>query len=775
MSVSLDSYREYFDQISPEVQPILETCFHEAARVMTPTGLRHWLEGAKGLGSLGRGRDLVATWLETMPQVAREVGEEAVSESIGAALKLASMTSGEVIGLFFATLPVAARRLGDIGLFRGYLLFLHQLSARAPRGLRPMFGVLDELLTKLTLGGLRRWAFFGADAHRTDVRTQLAYFALQTPDSQAMLQKERKGILFVNHQRKLSATLRALWGRDFWLRPAAADRSEFKPYLDGFVIHLPDAVDDVPGSQVKGLDLFRAIAAHMAAHIAYTNAPISAQELNPAQINLIGFMEDARVEYNAVRELPGLKGLWRALLALPKAVPAEHEAMVRLEQLALHLLDPASPTGDGEFDALAAKFHANIEANRLDNAFSWHMGMELYHLLAVRRALPSLRVLEGVRIPYRDDNRFVWAFEEFSWERGVEVLEGRSQVRRRVSLMEFVNEVEVETAGDDAQEIWVLDGELYDDDGTTFNEKEGKPPVSDPFPYHEWDYQIQLHRPDWATVFEHRPQTGDPGQIDAILGANKPITQRLRQIVDRLRPQGVVRERKLEDGDELDINAAIDAIVSLRAGLDHDPRITMRYVLNRRDLAVLVLLDLSQSTNDLVRGTDKTIIDLTREAAALVGSAVQAIGDPFAIHGFRSKGRHDVEYLRFKDFDGRMDDMAKARLAGMTGGYSTRMGAALRHAGAHLLHQPQRRKLLLLVTDGEPADIDERDPQYLRHDAKKAVEELATRGVHTFCLTLDPEADRYVERIFGATGYTIVDKVERLPERLPALFVELTA
>ncbi|MEW5890315.1 MAG: VWA domain-containing protein, partial [Pseudomonadota bacterium] len=119
-------------------------------------------------------------------------------------------------------------------------------------------------------------------------------------------------------------------------------------------------------------------------------------------------------------------------------------------------------------------------------------------------------------------------------------------------------------------------------------------------------------------------------------------------------------------------------------------------------------------------------------------------------------------------------DEAKARLAGIRGAFSTRMGAALRHAAQCLLRQPQRRKLLLLVTDGEPADIDERDPQYLRHDTKKAVEELRKHGVLTFCLTLDPNADRYVERIFGANGYTIVDRVDRLPERLPQLFMELT-
>jgi nitric oxide reductase activation protein len=114
-------------------------------------------------------------------------------------------------------------------------------------------------------------------------------------------------------------------------------------------------------------------------------------------------------------------------------------------------------------------------------------------------------------------------------------------------------------------------------------------------------------------------------------------------------------------------------------------------------------------------------------------------------------------------------------MAGMQGGLSTRMGAAMRHAAHHLGQQPERRKLLLLVTDGEPADIDERDPQYLRHDTKKAVEELHAAGVLTYCLTLDRDADPYVKRIFGANHYTIVDQVERLPEQLPALFASLTS
>ena len=110
----------------------------------------------------------------------------------------------------------------------------------------------------------------------------------------------------------------------------------------------------------------------------------------------------------------------------------------------------------------------------------------------------------------------------------------------------------------------------------------------------------------------------------------------------------------------------------------------------------------------------------------------------------------------------------------MSGQLSTRMGAAMRHAGHYLRQQKSSKKLMIVITDGEPADVDVRDPQYLRYDAKKAVEELSRSGIITYCMSLDPRADQYVSRIFGARNYMVVDHVERLPEKLPLLYAGLT-
>ena len=784
MSVHLQDYAEWTDTLEPASRDLLAHTWSDATKAFSARGLDNYVKGASALRGLGRGTGPVDAWIDSAPQVAKEVGEDVVSDLATTALTLASKTSGAVIELVLATAPTAARRLADATLFLQYLQFLNTLLAQAPRGIRPMLDKLDVLLGQLTLGGLRRWATWGAHAHRTAYEEQIRYFGLDSKESLAMLQKERKGTLLVDVQRRINMYLRALWGRDFFMRPTAGDfenREGYRPFIEDYFIHLPDAYDAVDGNErlVAATELYRAAAAHAAAHVVYTREPISAESLNPWQMALIGLMEDARVEALAVARFPGLRPLWASLHTTPATQCAT--AGDWLNRLARALLDPAH--GDdhpwiAQGRALLADALPRIQADPFDNAVSWDMGVALAHSYRELTQGPAFQPrTDGQAAAYRDDNRYFWAFVGFDAERAIAAgYEPPKQVRRQVNLMEFANEIDVETAGDDAQEIWVLGTELfpYEDMGISFNESEGREPLIEPSHYPEWDHMIQLERPAWVTVQERRPQSGDAGLIDGILLEHRRLIGRMKYILDAMQPQGVQRLRKLEDGDELDLNAALASVIDMRMGRQPDPRIMMRSVRKTRDISVLVLLDLSQSTNDKVAGQDHTVLDLTRSACALLADAIHKVGDPFAIHGFCSDGRHDVSYWRFKDFDQPYDEAAKAHLAGMQGQLSTRMGAAIRHATAALRQQRSSKKLLLVITDGEPADVDVRDPQYLRHDTKKAVEEAGRSGVLTYCMSLDPRADQYVSRIFGARNYLVVDKVERLPEKLPVLYAGLT-
>lgn len=783
MAIHLEDYLELLADLPHGAQDVLRGAWSEAARVFSSRGLDNYLKGAVALHHLGRGEELVVSFVQTMPEVARAIGEDVLPDVVNFLLGMASKTSGAVLALIVGTAPLAASRLGDEELFRHYLNVLSIVLAQAPRGLRPMLENLDRLLSLLTLGGLRRWVMWGAQAYKADLEGQARYFSLQSSDALSVLQQERKGTLFVDVQRRLNIYLRAMWGREFFLRPTAGDyesREGLKPYIEHFCIHIPDAYDDFRAqgeatpsdAVVSGPEVYRAVVNHCAAHLVFTREPLSLQTLGGTHKAIIETIEDARVEALACRQFPNMRAAWLTFHPLPDMAEPRSVGDL-LNRLARVLLEEDSSDPHPWVQEGVALFRA--EPDLSSNQISWNIGVALAHSLG-QFDLPEYNPrTDGLRALYRDDNRTVWASEAYDEAAALQATWEPKQVRKKVNVMEMVNEVNNEYAGDDAQEIWVLPTEFYlDQEGVSINSLEGRPPVADPVHYHEWDYQIQLERPSWVTVLERQPPLGDLALIEQIEINHKQVMSRLKFLIGSMIPQGMQRIRRVEDGDELDINAAVRAMIDIRMGQQPDTRIMMRYKRSERDLAVMVLLDMSESTNDKVRGQDYSIMDLTRAAAVLLADALDRIGDPFALHGFCSDGRHDVHYHRVKDFDQPYNALVKARLAGLKGSYSTRMGAALRHAGAQLRLQPKRKKVLFIITDGEPADNDMRDPQYLRYDTKRAVEELARDGITVYALSLDPHADQYVSRIFGAKNFTVIDHVERLPEKLPLLYMGLT-
>ncbi|MDZ7909768.1 MAG: VWA domain-containing protein [Gemmobacter sp.] len=745
--------------LPPAVLAALRAALPEARRRLSPRGLDTWLRGLSALHQLGRGDAVALGWISAAPQVARDLGEDILPDLAQACAGFASRTSGAVIARILDTAPLAARRLGDPALFRAWLAFLSHLLGRAPRALRPMLDHLTELLDVLTLGGLRRWADWGADAHRTDYPELDRYFALASDDSRAVLQRERKGVLFVDVQRRLGMYLRALWGRDFAMQPTAGDfesRAGLRPFFEAHALHLPDALDDWQG--LPALDLYRAQVAHLAAHLTVLRAPFQAEGLNALQMACIGLIEDARAEALAIARFPRLRDLWARFHGATAGGMAG-----QFDRIARALLLPDRPAEDAvcawllpRFAALDMGIPAAVQA----------LGLELAQRL---QGQPFSAHGDRPSCPYRCDNRLLWDYEELAFGSAPPP----DQLRRYVSVSEMVNEVEVETAGEDAQEIWVQSAEFFDDDGRSFNAREGREPLAPPVLYDEFDHTIQRMRPAWATVLDRRPRLGDPALADRILQDNRRTTDRLRHLLDAMRPQGTQRIRRLEDGDDLDLNAAIAAAIDLRMGRQPDPRVMMRHLRRQRDTAVLVLLDLSESTNDPAPN-GQTVLELTRAATLLLAEAIHRVGDRFALHGFCSDGRAQVFYSRFKDFDQPWADLAKARLMGAEGRLSTRMGAAIRHASAHLGRLRAARKLMIVLTDGEPADIDIRDPFYLRHDTREAVAAAVRQGVTPFCLSLDPRADSYGRAMFGPRNLMVLDRVERLPERLPQLYAALT-
>ncbi len=557
---------------------------------------------------------------------------------------------------------------------------------------------------------------------------------------------------FMDIHRRLGIYLRALWNTDFILKQtdlATAYDEDKVPFIDDFQIYLPNIMYDfTPDGKrnISGMELYRASAAHATAHLVHSKINFSPRSLDPWQKIMISTIEDARVEELSIRKFPGLRTLWaRQHVASPRD---NKTAGDYLNRLARALLDHNYRDDDPWISQARELFHAaeNLE----DSWTSRHIGLELAESFHAKGIRFNIRRDLMYIPPYRDDNRTMW----IGYRKPAEIINPlfKSKTVRRV-------DAEVKPSRRVRKQY--KEAEVETDSLSTFH-------------YPEWNYRVQSSDPSWVTLREAPAAPGDLKIVDDIVAENLHLVLRMKNLLHAIRDGAVHRERKLEIGDELDINAAIRAQVDIRLGRQPDPRIMMRTVRKNRDISVLLLLDLSRSMNNPIPEREHTALELTRQASILFADAIGAVGDPFAVHGFCSESRHNVQYFRIKDFGQPYDDSAKARMAGMEGHLGTRMGAAVRHATHYLNNQKSGRKLLLIMSDGEPSDIDVPDKHYLRDDAKKSVEEARRAGIHTYCFSLDPGADRYVSRIFGAKNYMVVDHIRSLPEKILLIYAALT-
>ena len=258
------------------------------------------------------------------------------------------------------------------------------------------------------------------------------------------------------------------------------------------------------------------------------------------------------------------------------------------------------------------------------------------------------------------------------------------------------------------------------------------------------------------------------GASTADVEARPDLRRRIDRLVRAVRPGRPQRLKRQPDGTELDIDAVLDAEVAWRGGETADERLYRSSALRARDLATLVLLDVSESTR--AGGA----LDIERVAVALLADAMTRLDDPFALMAFASNGREQVRLTCIKDFAEPFAAEQRVRLAGLAPGLSTRLGAALRHAGAELSGVRSFRRLVLVLTDGEPSDIDVPDPLDLVEDSRRAVLGLRARGIDTFAVLLGTQGAENATRMFGRSGYAALRRLEDLPARLSDLYFRLS-
>jgi nitric oxide reductase activation protein len=290
--------------------------------------------------------------------------------------------------------------------------------------------------------------------------------------------------------------------------------------------------------------------------------------------------------------------------------------------------------------------------------------------------------------------------------------------------------------------------------------------------YPEWDRAHGIERAEWTVVRERAAAMGDPRLIEEALDRADVLRNRIGRLVRGVKIGRSIRLNRQHEGHDLDIDAVLDAGIALRTGREPDPRVFRSSTSMHRDLSALLLIDISESTRDRL-ASGATVLDVEQLAVAVLAEAMGKLGDPFGLLAFASDGREDVEMTTVKSFDERYDRTCMARLAGLRPGLSTRLGAALRHAGHVIGDTLSGRKLVIVLTDGEPSDIDVADPLDLVDDARRAALGLHTAGIDAYGVVLGQAGIQAASRIFGRGKTMIVHRVEDLPNRLSELYFRL--
>lgn len=287
--------------------------------------------------------------------------------------------------------------------------------------------------------------------------------------------------------------------------------------------------------------------------------------------------------------------------------------------------------------------------------------------------------------------------------------------------------------------------------------------------YDEWSQRERDYYRHYCLVYEREPGgTPSPLPDDVACQAN-----RMKRLFELLRPDVTRREKRLADGEVINHERLVDYLVNRQCG--PSPRIDFyeKPRSRERDLAVLILLDVSGSTQH--RESERAVIEIEKHAAFVLGHALAALGDRFAVCGFSSQGRKNCEYFIYKGFDDEWNAKRGDHVLAATSLHSTRMGPALRHSGYRLAQLEARTRLLILITDGKPMDSDyDPNTRYAQHDVRKACEENRRLGIHTFCVSTDKDTRADLEIMFPQNRFAILSNVGRLSEILPSLYARLT-
>lgn len=286
----------------------------------------------------------------------------------------------------------------------------------------------------------------------------------------------------------------------------------------------------------------------------------------------------------------------------------------------------------------------------------------------------------------------------------------------------------------------------------------------------EWNYKKQQLEADRCLLQPMLPKDCTPQKLPLDL---QKLAKTIQAQFEQLRSVRYWLKAQPQ-GEELDLASWLDFHVESQIAPTQERGLYRSFRGNNRDISSLLLADLSMST-DAYLDNDNRVIDVVQKSMLLFGEALHSVGDRFAMYGFSSVRRNNVRFTLLKNFNESYDDIIRGRVLSIRPGFYTRMGAAIRQATNILVEQRSSQKLLLILTDGKPNDIDHYEGRFGIEDTHQAIQEAHRLGIKPFCITIDQEAQEYLPYLFGSDGYTVILRPEQLPVRLPQLYHQLTS
>ena len=739
----------------------------KAQKFLKEKALYDWLEYLKRIEGSGYGELVLKGFSKTSLDIIEKFGFMPI-KIFYSTLSSVTIKKGQKTSYNFCN--VCSEILGFYNSdkkFLTWLMLIEKMTNLAPEALEILLKEMSFLVEKMNVSQMEDWFLTCLRASSGDMEKRIKLLSLKDNEGLEWLGQSAGIKSFKEQENKLKIYTTAIWGMNINIKeiPISNTKSSIRrtAFSNNFV-RVPSSYPGFTGQ--LGEEVFRAAIMHAAAHMKFTHKRFEIGKLKPIQVAIISIIEDARVELLSIKEFPGIKELWIPYHMATGESKNLNKAYGPLtsrtlfSRLSRALVDENYIDGNGWINRAKDMFFK--KKNRWnDQTLSRELGNILGNDIGQMRIQfnPKDYLPDPI---YRDENSGIWNFDNENTKDFEELQTGIEsyQIERK----------ETDDAEKNFENSTVIEPLAKIAPNKVSQSKEAEIISLQP----EFDYKSGRENFNWCKIKKYNFENKSNYYLNNFLYENSKIVSNIKNLIESSNISQPVKLKKQHDGEELDLDSCIESIIDIKRGSTPSNKIYKKTNRKGRDLLVSILVDISESTNDFIKDTNKRIFSSIIEATGILSEAINKSGDDFGLATFCSNKRDDVRYWKIKDFKDKLNKSHINKLESMKPGFSTRLGAAVRQAGDELVSQTNYRKLLLIISDGEPSDIDVDDKEYLVEDAKYAVKRLAYNGIDVFCVGVESESNKNLSRIFGNKNYVIIKSASELQKKLPLIYLTLS-